>query len=63
MSLFHYESGEHNGLLGVADLMVTFDPEDGELFVMDYESAARVTIPKGEAINLASKLLQWGTQK
>lgn len=40
---------------------LNFDPSNGSLVTEDAGGRTGVTLPKREAINLASKLLQWGT--
>lgn len=44
----------------VIGVWLTFDPDSGQLEMQD-DSYLTVSLPKREAINLASKLLQWGT--
>lgn len=40
---------------------IHFDPDTGELLASDHHEGFSGFLPRGEAINLASKLLQWGT--
>lgn len=40
---------------------INFNPEDGVMSVAGPDDGESAIIPKTEAINLASKLLQWGT--
>lgn len=43
------------------DTEIIFTPERGLVELMDAGQLITIFLPKNQAINLASKLLQWGT--